>query len=57
MMGKRIPFNSGDEHDALNKKYRHMYVRNVRPGVTSKIKRKYRQRERQVAKRTQGLAP
>lgn len=48
-MGARlIPLN-GDEEDALTS-WRSVYCYLDRPGVVSSIKRRYRRRERRVAK-------
>lgn len=49
---KRIPFISGDEVDVLGSSNGRKHYRTwSRPGKTAAVKRSYRRRERQVAKR------
>lgn len=49
-MGKRIPMVNGDEHDAINRKWRHRMAAFQRAGIRAKTKRRYRRRERRVAR-------
>ena len=46
-MAKRIPLNSGDEYDALTRWRRVLYWR---AGQRAAIKRRYRRRERRLAR-------
>jgi hypothetical protein len=48
MMGHKIPMGSGDELDAFTRWRRYLHWR---PGERARIKRGYRRRERQVARR------
>lgn len=49
-MGKRIPFNNGDEHDILGFRnpWRKWGLSWRRAGATDSVKRAYRRRERRV---------
>jgi hypothetical protein len=47
---RRIPLKTADEQDALTS-WRRFYVYLQRPGAADKIKRRYRRRERRLAKK------
>lgn len=47
---RRIPMKTADEYDCLTP-WRKYYVYLQRPGAADKVKRRYRRRERRLAKK------